>query len=60
MAKKTERFIGHIPAKIAILKQKNVDTEIIAEVLDKELQTISHTPCGYCTQSLGLSRELRE
>jgi hypothetical protein len=55
MAKKTERFIGHIPAKIAILKQKNVDTEIIAEVLDKELQTISHTPCGYCTQSLELN-----
>jgi len=55
MAEKSERFIGHIPAKIAELKQKNVGAEIIEEVLDKELQTISHTPCGYCTQSLEIN-----
>jgi hypothetical protein len=55
MAKKTERFIGYIPKKIAKLKKKKVNTEIISEVLDKELQTISHTPCGYCTQSLELN-----
>jgi len=55
MAKKTERFIGHIPSKIAALKQKDAGFEIISEVLNKELQTISHTPCGYCTQSLELN-----
>lgn len=55
MVKNTKRFIGHIPAKIATLKEKNVATEIISEVLNKELQTISHTPSGYCTQSLELN-----
>ena len=55
MKEVTGRFAGYLPSKIATLKAKGADSDIIDEVLEKEMQTINHTPTGYCTQSLELN-----
>lgn len=55
MSENTERFVGNLPAKVAELKRRGADSSVIGEVLEKNMQTVNHGPCGYCTQSLELN-----
>ncbi|ACA84610.1 hypothetical protein [Shewanella woodyi] len=55
MSDNVNRFIGAIPNTVAELKRKNAPQELINEVLNKELQTVSYTPEGMCTRSLELN-----
>ena len=55
MDKQPGRFLGKLPSQIGLLKERGAKQQIIDDVLNKNLQTVSYTPQGMCTQSLELN-----
>ena len=55
MDKQPSRFLGKLPSQIGLLKERGSDQQVIDNVLNKNLQTVSYTPQGMCTQSLELN-----
>lgn len=55
MVNEQNRFLGEIPHVVEKMKSNKVDVEDITAYLNDSLQTIQHTPLGYCTRSLNLN-----
>ncbi|WP_261844259.1 hypothetical protein [Aliamphritea ceti] len=54
MLNDNNRFVGDIPQKIRQFQQDEIPEADIIEYLYSTMQTIQHTPLGYCVRSLNL------
>ncbi len=55
MAQDPSRFLGKLASRIGALKERGAEQQIIDDVINQSLQTVSYTPQGMCTQSLELN-----
>lgn len=55
MLEDQNRFIGDIPQKVRQWMADEIPLDDITEYLDQTMQTVQHTPLGYCVRSLNLN-----
>lgn len=54
MLEDQKRYLGDIPDKVRSWQAKGIPTQDISEHLSKTMQSIQHSPLGFCIRSLNL------